>query len=110
MKHDTSFLAGHTAVAARSLQRPSKRPAGAADGKKVAIANFGPHGSLTQVIEGFKAAMAEKGYVDGKNVSYEYSDCNFDPSLMPQVLAKLEATKPDLLVTVTTPMTQAAVR
>ena len=84
--------------------------AGAADGKKVAIANFGPHGTLTQVIEGFKAAMAEKGYVDGKNVSYEYSDCNFDPSLMPQVLAKLEATKPDLLVTVTTPMTQAAVR
>jgi putative ABC transport system substrate-binding protein len=84
--------------------------ADAADAKKVAIANMGPHGSLTQVIEGFKAAMVEKGYVDGKNVSYEYSDCNFDPSLMPQVLAKLEATKPDLLVTVTTPMTQAAVR
>jgi putative tryptophan/tyrosine transport system substrate-binding protein len=82
----------------------------AADAKKVAIANFGPHGSLTQVIEGFKAAMAEKGYTDGKTVTYEYSDCNFDPSLMPQVLAKLEATKPDLLVTVTTPMTQAAVR
>ena len=31
-------------------------------------------------------------------------------SLMPQVLSKLEATKPNLMLTVTTPMTQAAVR
>jgi putative ABC transport system substrate-binding protein len=85
-------------------------PSFAADAKKVAIASFGPHGSLTQVIDGFKAAMKEKGFEDGKNVSYDYSDCNFDPSLMPQVLTKLEAGKPDLMLTVTTPMTQAAVK
>jgi len=82
----------------------------AQDSKKVAIASFGPHGSLTQVIEGFKAALKEKGFEDGKQVSYDYSDCNFDPSLMPQVLSKLEATKPNLMLTVTTPMTQAAVK
>jgi putative ABC transport system substrate-binding protein len=82
----------------------------AADTKKVAIASFGPHGSLTQVQEGFKAALAEKGFTDGKNISYDYSDCNFDPSLMPQVLTKLEAIKPDLMLTITTPMTQAAVK
>jgi putative tryptophan/tyrosine transport system substrate-binding protein len=81
-----------------------------AEMKKVAIASFGPHGSLQQVIDGFKQAMAEKGFVDGKNVTYDYSDCNFDPSLVPQVLSKLEATKPDLMLTVTTPMTQAAVK
>jgi putative ABC transport system substrate-binding protein len=78
--------------------------------KKVAIASFGPHGSLTQVIDGFKQALADKNYVDGKNVSYDYSDCNFDPALIPQVLAKLEAIKPALMLTVTTPMTQAAVK
>ncbi|MFI5011367.1 MAG: ABC transporter substrate-binding protein [Hyphomicrobiales bacterium] len=81
-----------------------------ADPKKVAIANFGPHGSLEQVIAGFKSALADKGYVEGKSVVYEYSDCNFDPSLIPQVLSKLESTKPDLMLTVTTPMTQAAVK
>ena len=64
----------------------------------------------TQVIEGFKAALADKGYAEARTCTYEYSDCNFDPSLMPQVLAKLEAGKPDLMLTVTTPMTQAAVR
>ena len=82
----------------------------AADAKKVAIASFGPHGSLTQVMDGFKAALADNGFVAGKDVVYDYSDCNFDPSLMPQVLSKLEANKPDLLLTVTTPMTQAAVK
>lgn len=78
--------------------------------KKVAIANFGPHGSLEQVIAGFKEALAEKGFVDGKNVTYDYSHCNFDPALVPQVLTKLEAGKPDVMLTVTTPMTQAAVK
>src|SRR5688572_25040040 len=78
--------------------------------KKVAIANFGPHGSLEQVIGGFKSALAEKGFVEGKNVTYDYSHCNFDPSLVPQVLTKLEAGKPDVMLTVTTPMTQAAVK
>jgi putative tryptophan/tyrosine transport system substrate-binding protein len=78
--------------------------------KKVAIASFGPHGSLKQVIEGFKQALADKGFVEGKNISYDYSDCNFDPSLIPQVLSKLEASKPNLMLTVTTPMTQAAVK
>ena len=80
----------------------------AAEMKRVAIASFGPHGSLSQVIDGFKQALAAKGFVDGKSISYEYSDCNFDPSLIPQVLSKLEATKPDLMLTVTTPMTQGA--
>ncbi len=78
--------------------------------KLVSIASFGPHGSLTQVVEGFKAALKEKGFEDGKNVKYEYSDANFDPSLMPQVLTKLEAIKPNLMLTVTTPMTQASVK
>lgn len=84
--------------------------ANAADMKKVAIASFGPHGSLTQVIEGFKAGLKDKGFEDGKTISYEYSDANFDPSLLPQVLTKLEAIKPDLMLTVTTPVTQASVK
>ena len=81
-----------------------------AEMKHVAIANFGPHGSLTQVMDGFKAALADKGFVDGKEVSYTYSDGNFDPALIPQVLGKMQSGKPDLLLTVTTPMTQAAVK
>ena len=90
--------AGPTTIQAEAAQR------------KVAIASFGPHGSLEQVITGFKSALAEKGYVEGQSILYDYGDCNFDPSLIPQLLSRLEAGKPDLMLTVTTPMTQAAVK
>jgi putative tryptophan/tyrosine transport system substrate-binding protein len=99
-------LAAVTAIAALAL---TTAPA-LSQTKRVAIANFGPHGSLEQVIAGFKQALAEKGYVEGQKVTYDYSHCNFDPSLVPQVLSKLEAGKPDLMLTVTTPMSQAAVK
>lgn len=104
MKRHLLSLLGAAALAALATG------VNAQDKKLVSIASFGPHGSLTQVVEGFKAALKEKGFEDGKNVTYEYSDANFDPSLMPQVLTKLEAIKPNLMLTVTTPMTQASVK
>jgi putative ABC transport system substrate-binding protein len=79
------------------------------DAKTVAIANFGPHVTLDQAIGGFKKALADKGFVEGENITYEYAHGNFDPSLVPQILRSLEAKDPDLLVTITTPITQAAV-
>ena len=79
------------------------------DDKLVAIANFGPHVTLDQAIAGFKKALADNGYVEGDNVAYEYAHGNFDPSLVPQILRSLEARDPDLMLTITTPITQAAV-
>lgn len=84
-------------------------PLSADEMKRIAIANFGPHVTLDQAIEGFKQALAEKGFVEGETVTYEYSHGNFDPSLVPQILRGLEATDPDLMLTITTPITQAAV-
>jgi putative ABC transport system substrate-binding protein len=81
-----------------------------ADPRKISIASFGPHPSLTEVIDGFKSALASKGFADGKDITYSYQDCHFDPALVPQVLASAESQRPDLLFTVTTPMTQAAVK
>ena len=84
-------------------------PARAAD-KKVAIASLGPHSVLKLVIDGFKAGLASGGFKDGEGVEYIYKDANFDPSLVAQVLTALEASDPDLLLTVTTPITQASKR
>ena len=78
--------------------------------KKVVIANFGPHGSLDQVVEGVKQGLKDKGYVEGQTVTYDYGEVGFDPSLVPQLLAKMEAEQPDLMVTITTPVSQAAVK
>lgn len=78
--------------------------------KKIAIASLGPHPVLKLVIDGFKSGLASQGLEEGEGVEYVYKDSNFDPSLVAQVLTALEASKPDLLLTVTTPITQASKR
>ena len=76
--------------------------------KRVAIANFGEHPKLTILIAGFKKAMAQNGFVEGKDVVYSLSHTNFDASLVPQMITKLQSEKPDLMLTITTPVSQIA--
>lgn len=84
-------------------------PLSAAD-KKVAIASLGPHPVLKMVVAGFKAGMTDSGFKEGSGVEYVYKDANFDPSLVAQLITALEASSPDLFLTVTTPITQASKR
>lgn len=76
--------------------------------KRVAIANFGEHPQLNAAVDGFKKALAQNGFVEGKDVVYTLSHTNFDATLVPQMISKLQAGKPDLLLTVTTPVSQIA--
>lgn len=99
---------GAAIIALASLGAASMPALAQDDDKLIAIANFGPHVTLDQAIEGFKKALADKGFVEGENVEYEYAHGNFDPSLVPQILRSLEARDPDLMLTITTPITQAA--
>jgi putative ABC transport system substrate-binding protein len=75
---------------------------------KVAIANYGPHITLEESIKGFKQSMSEAGYIEGTNVTYIESHVNFDQTLIPQMLAQLKAAKPNLILTLTTPISLAA--
>jgi putative tryptophan/tyrosine transport system substrate-binding protein len=79
-----------------------------ADETVIGIANLGPHPSLAKTIEGFKEQMAKEGYVEGKNVSYVYSDANFTQALMPQMFSQISAKHPALILTVTTSVSQVA--
>lgn len=82
--------------------------AAVADPIKIGIANFGEHPQLNASIDGFKKALADNGFVEGKDVVYTESHTNFDASLVPQMIAKLHADNPKLLYTVTTPVSQIA--
>lgn len=82
--------------------------AAVADPIKIGIANFGEHPQLNASIDGFKKALADNGFVEGKDVVYTESHTNFDASLVPQMIAKLQADNPKLLYTVTTPVSQIA--
>ena len=78
--------------------------------KKIAIANLGPHVALNAVIAGFKKGLEAGGFKEGDNIAFEYKDANFDPAVVAQMITALEATDPDLILTVTTPITQASKR
>ncbi|MBN9234122.1 MULTISPECIES: ABC transporter substrate-binding protein [Phyllobacteriaceae] len=82
--------------------------AAAADPIRIGIANFGEHPQLNASIAGFKKALAENGFVEGKDVVFTESHTNFDATLVPQMIEKLKAEKPKLIYTVTTPVSQIA--
>lgn len=71
---------------------------------KIAIALFGPHPTLHQLIDGFKAELSRQGFTP----TYDEGHVNFDRALAPQLLNKLAANNPDLMLTITTPLTQTA--
>jgi putative ABC transport system substrate-binding protein len=76
--------------------------------KNIAIANWGPHSSLEETIRGIQEGLVQAGYKEGEQVHFEISHVNFDPSLIGQMLAKLKASRPSLLVAMGTPVAQRA--
>ena len=78
--------------------------------KVVAVTSFGEHPALQEVIDGMKASMAERGYKEGTDISFPFTHVNWERNLIPQMLTKVAAGKPDVIVTITTPVTQTAVR
>jgi putative ABC transport system substrate-binding protein len=71
---------------------------------KVAIANLGPHQSLTDVIKGIESKAKEFGL----DVAFDIQHVNFDMTQIPKMLTAFKAKKPDILVTLTTSVTQHA--
>lgn len=94
-------LAAALAVAATTAQ---------AETRHIAIASFGEHPALNEIAEGFRDRLGELGYAEGTDVTYSFNHANFDRTLIPQVLAKVEAEKPALVLAITTGLNQAAVR
>ncbi len=72
----------------------------------IGIANLGPHPSIAQTIAGFKAEMSKLGYIENGNTTYVYSDANFTQSMMPQMFTQIQSKKPNLILTITTSVSQ----
>lgn len=76
----------------------------------VAIANYGPHASLSSAITGFKNEMARSGFFEGKNIRYQMADVNFSQHLISQMLMGVSANKPKAILVITTPVAETAKR
>src|SRR3990167_7604457 len=74
----------------------------------VAIANYGPHSSLTASIQGIKDELQRHGYIENKTVRYKIVDVGFDPTLIPQMIMTLKRIQPQVMVVTTTPVAQYA--
>ena len=61
-------------------------------------------------VEGFKQGMAELGYVEGENVTYLYEGATDDNDVLDAVAQGLVEAEVDLILSITTPATQAAQR
>ncbi|MFT3816854.1 MAG: ABC transporter substrate-binding protein [Rubrivivax sp.] len=75
----------------------------------VGIANFGPHPALDSAIAGFKQELQRQGFTEGREVRFVAADANFTPALIPQMLGQIEAARPAVILTVTTPVSQTAI-
>lgn len=84
--------------------------AAAAAPRVISIASFGEHPALQEVIDGMKASMTKRGFQEGQDVAYTFSHVNWERNLIPQMLGKVAADRPAVIVTITTPVTQTAVR
>lgn len=73
----------------------------------VGIAQFAPHASLDNCVEGFKLGMAEAGFVEGENVTYDLQNAQADMANTNQIAQSMVAANVDLLCGVATPMAQA---
>lgn len=65
------------------------------------------HGSLDAAYEGFKEGLAENGYKEGDNVTFEYSNAQNDQAQLKSMSEKLVKDKPALLLGIGTPAAQS---
>ncbi len=74
----------------------------------IGVVNLTP--DLGPVIEGFKEGMTELGYIEGENITYIYEGATGSIDTLDVVAQGLVAADVDLILSVTTPATQAAQR
>ncbi len=77
---------------------------------RVGLTQYQPNPILDQVREGFKSGMAEAGYVEGKNVVYEFESADGDVSKTVLIARKFVSDRLELIFAIATPSAQAAAK
>jgi len=76
---------------------------------KIGITQIVDHPALNAVRDGFIDAMAEYGYIEDKNVSYDKQNAQGDITAATTIAQKFVSEKVDLILSIATPTSQAAV-
>lgn len=78
--------------------------------KTIAITQIAEHPSANAVRQGILSALAKNGYEDGKNTKIIFENAQGSPVTATQIAQKFVALKPTLIISITTPSTQAIVK
>lgn len=82
-------------------------PVYAAEKYHVAVGQIVEHSALDKLRKGLKEGLAQRGYVEGKNLIWTYENAQGNPTTAVQIGHKLVSLAPNAIVTLSTPMTQA---
>jgi putative ABC transport system substrate-binding protein len=82
-------------------------PLYATDMAHVAVGQIVEHPALDTLRTSLKEGLEQQGYVEGKNLKWTYESAQGSPSIAVQVAHKLVSVNPTVIVTLSTPMTQA---
>ncbi|AIL32812.1 ABC transporter substrate-binding protein [Basilea psittacipulmonis] len=83
-------------------------PVAQAKEANVKVAAIVQHPALDAARDGVKDKLAEHGYVEGKNLKWEYQNAQGNTSIAVQIARQFVGGKPDVIVAIATPMAQAA--
>lgn len=78
--------------------------------KSVAVVTLMTHPALDSIIANMKTELTARGFREGDTISYTIKNANGDPNAAATIVRELELGRPDVLVAVTTPVAQAAVK
>ena len=100
-------LAGVIAGCGGSSDTSSSPSADTSKAYKIGITQIVSHPALDAAVEGFKAALAEKGY---NNITYDMQNAEGDMATTASIAQKFAADGLDLILGVATPTSQAVVK
>ena len=76
-------------------------------GKTYRIAILAANARHLPEFEAFRQKLRELGYVEGQNLTLDWRYADKGPDQLPALAAELMALRPDVIVSITTPATQA---
>ncbi len=76
---------------------------------KVAVSQIVEHPALDATRQGLLDGLKAKGYVEGKNLEFEYKTAQGNPAIAVQIARQFVGENPDVLVGIATPTAQALV-
>ncbi len=94
-------------IAAMALVAACVATGALAADKFVAITQIVEHPALDSCRQGVKDVLAENGYVEGKNLRWDYESAQGNPVTAAQIAKKFVGDEPDVIVAIATPSAQA---